>query len=45
MNTKQNENIMIQKIHKDTCLPVLLQISHNPVADVEGEGASLKEAC
>jgi len=26
-----------------TCLFVLLQISHNPVVDAEGEGASLKE--
>jgi hypothetical protein len=26
-----------------TCLFVLLQISHNPVVDTEGEGASLKE--
>jgi hypothetical protein len=27
----------------DTCLFVLLQISHNPVVDAEGEDASLKE--
>jgi hypothetical protein len=27
----------------DTCLFVLLQISHNPVVDAEGKGACLKE--
>jgi len=27
----------------NTCLFVLLQISHNPVVDAEGQGASLKE--
>jgi hypothetical protein len=34
-----------ERYDKDTCLPVQLQISHNPIADVEGEGASLKEVC
>ena len=34
--------ILDREIH-NTCLFVQLQISHNPVVDAEGEGASLKE--
>jgi hypothetical protein len=35
----------IPQFMKDTYLPVLLQIPHNPAADVEVGDASLKEVC